>query len=288
MQLEFKTGHGVAAAIPGSVAAPLERHLDLRQKDTILLVEEQPAIRGHLTSCLEALGYTVLPSRDGKAALARLREYKARIDLLLTDFSMPEISGTELARFAAADRPGIKVLYMSAYPEEFVWEADFFKGKPLWLAKPFTPQLLAAAVRKALGSRRRTVLIVDESEEVRAFLAAALRTGGCEVLDASSLLGARAVLSETRVDLIIGDLARFRYGKESVRSLRRLYPATKVLVMTGSSHAFTKDLFCAARQGRPMEADDLMARWLLGADAAVPKPISADRLLETVGKLLEG
>jgi DNA-binding response OmpR family regulator len=250
---------------------------------TILVVEPQQAIRNYLVSCLEDLGYHMLRAPDPDGALATLREHKGRIDLVLTDFSMPGTSGQELGRIAEEQRPGIKVLYMSGAPEEMVWTPGFLKQKPAWLAKPFSPQMLAAGVRKALDLRR-VILVVDGDEEVRAFLREPLRSNGYEVVEAGSLKVAKDLLNRARVDLLIGDLAQFDEGDaESVRTFRRQHPATAVLALTGKYPAVSKSPpFVRRRARHVVETEDLKARWLRGADAALPKPVSVDLLLETL------
>lgn len=253
---------------------------------TILVVEHQQAIRHYLVSCLEDLCYHVLSAPDPDAALSILRNHKGRVDLVLTDFSMPGTSGHELARIAEELRPGIKVLYMSGAPEEMVWTSGFLKQKPAWLAKPFSPQMLAAGVRKAL-ELGRVILIVDDDEEVRAFLREPLRSNGYEVAEASSLKLAKEILNRSRVDLLIGDLARFEEDDaETVRTFRRQHPATAILALTGKFPAVSKSPpFVRRRSRRVVETEDLKARWLRGADAALPKPVSIELLLETVKSL---
>jgi DNA-binding response OmpR family regulator len=242
---------------------------------TVLLVEHQPAFRSH-----------VLSSPDAEGAQALLREHKGSVDLLLTDFAMPGISGHELGRMAEAQRPGIKVLYLSGNPEEMVWTPGFLKQRPAWLAKPFSSQMLAAAVRKALNLQR-VIVIVDGDEEVRAFLREPLQSNGYEVREAASLRIAREILSGNRIDLVIGDLANFKQsGGDSVRNLRRLHPSTAILTLTGNYPAVSKNPpFVRRRSRRAVETEDLKARWLRGADAALPKPVSIDLLLETLNAL---
>ena len=252
----------------------------------ILVVEHQQAIRHYLVSCLEDLCYRVLSAPDPDAALTILREHKERVDLVLTDFSMPGTSGRELGRLAEEQRPGIKVLYMSGAPEEMVWTSGFLKQKPAWLAKPFSPQTLAAGVRKAL-ELRRVILIVDGDEEVRAFLREPLKSSGYEVIEAANLKLAKDILNRARIDLLIGDLALFEEGEgESVRDFRRQHPATAFLALTGKFPAISKSPpFVRRRGSRVVETEDLKARWLRGADAALPKPVSVDLLLETLNAL---
>ena len=237
-------------------------------------------------SCLEDLRYRVLSAPDPEAALAILREHKERVDLVLTDFSMPGTSGRELGRIAEEQRPGIKVLYMSGAPEEMVWTSGFLKQQPAWLAKPFSPQMLAAGVRRAL-ELRRVILIVDSDEEVRAFLREPLRSNGYEVVEAPSLKLAKDIMNRARIDLLIGDLARFEEADgDSVRTFRRQHPATAILALTGKFPVVSKNPpFVRHRARHVVETEDLKARWLRGADAALPKPVSVDLLLETLNTL---
>lgn len=293
MNLEFKSGENSAGAVLHPAAAMTvrsqpHRRARLQCSQTILVVEDQRVIRQHMVSCLEGLGYNVLPTADPESALSTLRQFKGRIDLLLTDFSMRGMAGHELLNHAGAERPDLKVLYMSSQPEEFVWESAFLQQRPAWLAKPFTPQLLASGVRKALGWQHRVILVVDEDQEVRDFLADTLVGNSYEVLEAADLNTARGILKANRVDLLIGDVARFEQkGEESIRGLRRLHPATGILVLTGQLPAISKNPpFVRRRTRHRIEKDDLRARWILGAQATLPKPISAELLLETVNKAL--
>ncbi len=253
---------------------------------TILVVEHQQAIRHYLVSCLEDLRYNVLSAADPEVALTILREHRERIDLVLTDFSMRGTSGHELGRIAEEQRPGIKVLYMSGAPEEMVWTAGFLKQQPAWLAKPFSAQMLAAGVRKAL-ELRRVILLVDHDEEVRAFLSEPIKSNGYEVVEAGSLKAAKNIMNRARVDLLIGDLALFEEGDaESVRTFRRQHPTTAIMALTGKYPAVSKSPPFVRRRARcVVETDDLKARWLRGADAALPKPVSVDLLLETLKTL---
>jgi CheY-like chemotaxis protein len=146
--------------------------------------------------------------------------------------------------------------------------------------------MLAAGVRKALALRR-VILIVDSDEEVRAFLREPLRSNGYEVVEAGSLKLAKDIMGRARIDLLIGDLARFEEGDaHSVRTLRRQHPATAILALTGKFPVVSKDPpFVRHRGRRVVETEDLKARWLRGADAALPKPVSVDLLLETLTTL---
>ena len=197
---------------------------------TILLVEDQPAIRQHMVnlprrSALSGFGVARWRLRAGDGA-----EHKGRIDLLLTNFSMPGISGRSWHGSPKRSVPGSRCCTCPGIPEEMVWAGEFLKQRPSWLAKPFTKQLLAAGLRKSLGAPRRVVLVVDEDAEVRNFLREPLQNSGYQVFEAVNLRLAKEVLDANRVDLLIGDLARFEQeGEGTVRKLRRSYSATRSL-----------------------------------------------------------
>jgi DNA-binding response OmpR family regulator len=249
-------------------------------------VEHQQVIRHYLVSCLEDLCYRVLSAPDPDAALTILRDHKERVDLVVTEFATQGTSGQELGRLAEEERPGIKVLYTSGTPEEMVWTPGFLKQKPAWLAKPFSLQTLAAGVRKAL-ELRRVILIVDSDAEVRTFLRESLKSSGYEVVETANLKLAKDMLNRARVDLMIGDLALFEEGDgDSVRDFRRQHPGTAILALTGKYPAVSKNPpFVRHRARRVVETEDLKARWLRGADAALPKPVSVELLLQTLNGL---
>ncbi|HLH17991.1 MAG TPA: ATP-binding protein [Bryobacteraceae bacterium] len=120
----------------------------LRGTETILVAEDEPAVRTLVCGMLEQLGYTVLQAADGHEAL-RILERQGHVDLLLTDAIMPVMSGRELAR-----RVGhrTKVLYMSGYTDDTL----AFHGLPQagadYLQKPFTAEALGAKVRQVLAA----------------------------------------------------------------------------------------------------------------------------------------
>ena len=99
---------------------------------------------------LEERGYTVLQAEDGEAALKLAGGHGGAIDLLLTDVVMPKLGGVELARRFGSLRPGIRVLYMSGYTDDKILEHGALQEGVALVAKPFTRDQLANAVRAAL------------------------------------------------------------------------------------------------------------------------------------------
>ena len=84
---------------------------------TILIAEDEPAVRNLLQKILNSAGYQVLVASDGKKALEIADQHKRNIDLLLSDIVMPEMSGVELAKTLKSKRPEMRIILTSAYPQ---------------------------------------------------------------------------------------------------------------------------------------------------------------------------
>jgi two-component system, cell cycle sensor histidine kinase and response regulator CckA len=119
--------------------------------ETILLAEDEPAIRTLVARVLCTCGYTVLEARDGIAALELAQARHAQpIHLLVTDLSMPRMDGAQLAAQLAAIQPSIKVLFMSGGLDTARPKLSLPAGHSALLQKPFAPALLAQQVRALL------------------------------------------------------------------------------------------------------------------------------------------
>ena len=141
----------VEQEISGAVAS-VEAIDPVRGRETILLVEDEPAVRGLVHETLRLHGYTVLEARHGIEALLASAKYVGPIHLLLTDVVMPQMSGPEVAEKILTVRPGIKVLYMSGYPDHPVFDQGGMSCQTGFLPKPFSPHVLAQKVREVLDS----------------------------------------------------------------------------------------------------------------------------------------
>jgi two-component system, cell cycle sensor histidine kinase and response regulator CckA len=121
--------------------------------ETILVVEDQDDLRRLVATALRARGYRVLDAPDGRSALRVLAETAEKIELLLTDVIMPDITGKEVADHAQQSRPGIRVLFMSGYPGEVIARKGVLDGPVAYLAKPFSLEALTAKVREVLDTK---------------------------------------------------------------------------------------------------------------------------------------
>ena len=133
------------------LAAPgLVDPASLRGTETILLVEDEPSVRGVARQVLARQGYTVLEAPDGQTALMMIAA-GARVDLVLTDVVMPGMSGRALADQLARRSPGIRVLYMSGYTDDAIVRHGMLEPGLAYLQKPFRPDALAQKVREVLN-----------------------------------------------------------------------------------------------------------------------------------------
>jgi CheY-like chemotaxis protein len=118
--------------------------------ETVLLVEDDPAVRMLVLDLLQALGYTALEAEDANAALPLL-ELDQRIDLLVTDVGLPGMNGRQLAEIARQHRPDLKVLFMTGYAQKAAERQGFLEQGMDMVAKPFTLDLLANKIRTMIN-----------------------------------------------------------------------------------------------------------------------------------------
>jgi hypothetical protein len=124
-----------------------------RGTETVLIAEDSDTVRRLAREILEAYGYTVLTARDGYEAFKICEDFAGPIHLLLADAVMPSVSGPELADFALALRPELKILYMSGYSEKIVEEPRLLGPGRAFLQKPFSVDSLVRKVRDVLDGR---------------------------------------------------------------------------------------------------------------------------------------
>ena len=120
--------------------------------ETILLVEDEEALRRVAERALAAAGYTVLTAAGGEAALQTSAQHAGEIHLLLTDVVMPQMSGKALAQQLCRARPPLKVLYMSGYTDDAIVHHGVLDPGTHFLGKPFTAADLTRKVREVLDS----------------------------------------------------------------------------------------------------------------------------------------
>jgi CheY-like chemotaxis protein len=124
-----------------------------RAGETILVVEDEPAVRALLQRALGRAGFNVLAAADARAARELSKSQKGRIHLLLTDVVMPGEGGRALADDLTAERPDLKVIYMSGYTDDVIARQRVRDPGVAFLQKPFTADQVSSRIRDVLDGK---------------------------------------------------------------------------------------------------------------------------------------
>ena len=138
----------------GRVTLPVAASAPRGLGETVVVAEDEDALRVLLGRVLAGSGYQVVAGRNGAEALEAVRQRGGRIDLLLTDLVMPRMSGAELAEALAGEQPGLKVLFMTGHTDETLVADRLVEGESELIQKPFTSEALLGHLRRLLGAPR--------------------------------------------------------------------------------------------------------------------------------------
>ena len=144
-----------ASGFPQARTFPLPAPPKTAQGETILLVEDEQAVRRLVREMLVRHGYQVLEAQDGPHAIQLFERHRRDIDLLLTDVVMPAMNGRELAACLWERRPDLKVIYMSGYTGDAMDGSGGLEAGAILIQKPFTPRTLLRRVREVLSGMRK-------------------------------------------------------------------------------------------------------------------------------------
>jgi len=165
ISVESKPNHGTTfrlylpriAAVEEPASPPDSASAVPRGTETILLVEDAPAVRMYATIALEEQGYTVLTAGDGVEGLRIAKERNGQgVDLVVTDVVMPKMGGKALADHIHVMHPETKILFTSGYTEDAIVDHGVLNAGIAFLPKPYTPSVLARKVREMLNDHSPT------------------------------------------------------------------------------------------------------------------------------------
>jgi CheY-like chemotaxis protein len=184
------------------------------------------------------------------------------------------MNGRELAARLVASRPGLQVLFVSGYTGNVVSSEGVLDAGAAFLAKPFSPEQLAAKVREVLdhpNRLRRRILVIDDEDAVRGLLRKILEGAGYQVREAADGRKGVQSLAEISADLVITDLVMpEQEGLETLQIIRREHPHVKMIAISG---AFGGQFLVTAEH--------------LGAQGILRKPVEPQQLLQMVRQVLE-
>jgi two-component system cell cycle sensor histidine kinase/response regulator CckA len=135
---------------PGS--SSVSRKVLPRGTETVLLVDDDDAVRRIMKITLEATGYRVIEARSGVQALEFARAHADAIHLVVTDVVMPGMDGRKMVEQIAKERPDVRILYVSGYTNDPLLRDGIAESRVAFLQKPFTPLVLASTVREVLDA----------------------------------------------------------------------------------------------------------------------------------------
>jgi signal transduction histidine kinase/ActR/RegA family two-component response regulator len=148
IQIYFPRAEGSIAVS----ATPIRQPAPVQTTETILVVDDDDAVRRMTIMFLKIKGYTVIEARSPTEAIQFMESDNRSIDLVLTDVSMPTMSGRELADRLIKQRSGLKVLFMSAYTEDAAINSGIHDPGTAFIEKPFSPDDLASKVRQVIAA----------------------------------------------------------------------------------------------------------------------------------------
>ncbi|MGH3093432.1 MAG: response regulator [Gaiellaceae bacterium] len=192
----------------------------------ILVVEDEPVVRGLVVELLSGAGHEVITAASGEEALALLDG----VDLLVCDVGLPGVSGEAVGETARTRRPGLPAVLMTGDPAE---------PSPGALAKPFTPSDLLQAVTAALGGTRFRVVVAEDHPAVRASLVAYLDAQEDIVVVGEAENGLQAVeLAERETpDFVLMDIRMpVVDGIEATRTIKGRRPRTRIVLLSAYEH----------------------------------------------------
>src|SRR5437016_5571783 len=134
-------------------AAAVEPAVMLDGTETVLVAEDEDAVRQIIEKALQARGYQVMVARDGSEALALASRHAGQIDLLVTDVIMPDMNGRVLSQHLTQVRPTIKTLYLSGYTDDAILHHGVLEEGVAFLQQPFSLGALARKLREVIEAR---------------------------------------------------------------------------------------------------------------------------------------
>jgi PAS domain S-box-containing protein len=246
----------------------------------ILFVDDEVMLVNVGQATLERLGYEVVARTSSIEALEAFRAMPQRFDVVVTDQTMPNMTGEHLTRELRRIRPDIPIILCTGFSHTINAEKAQALGIDAFCKKPLVPRDLAVTIQQVLAQRTeqapRTgarILLIDDDNQLRYLLRQLLEAAGYDVVEASD--GSQGVqrYRDAPTDVIITDLIMpEQEGLETIIELRQDFPEAKIIAISGGGTVGPQDYLTIARQ--------------LGAQRVLRKPFERDDLLGAIREVL--
>jgi PAS domain S-box-containing protein len=242
--------------------------------ERILLVDDEAAIVEVVGSILKRLGYTVTALNDSMAALNQFRGNPDTFDLVITDMTMPHMTGDKLAAAMLELRPELPIILCTGYSKGITEVKAEMIGIKALVFKPIAKVELANLVRTVLdgnvnGRSKACILIIDDEIQFRKLFIKKLARSPYEIIEAENGNQGLALFREHRPDLVVTDLVMpEKEGIETIIDLKKMDPAAKIIAVSGGGRN-VPDLYLEfARK--------------MGVKRAFPKPFDWEEMLAAI------
>jgi CheY-like chemotaxis protein len=273
----FPRSHDAEGLAPPPPSGPVQGG-----SETILVVEDDPAVRGTVVEMLGSLGYRVLKADNAAEALGIVKS-GLPIDLLFTDVVMPgPLRSPELARQAKALHPGLAVLFTSGYTQDAIVHGGRLDPGVELLSKPYGREQLAHKIRhlladRAPASRVRRIVVAEDNHDLLEMSCSLFEALGQDARGAASVAEAETLLALGPADLLFTDIdLAGQSGVALARRMRSAYPDLAIVFASGFGAPEARELdFPFDAVAKPYRLDDLRAL-LLRLPAAPSRCTSID------------
>ena len=248
--------------------------------ERILFIDDEQVLVNIEKQMLESLGYEVTTKTDGIEALELFKAQPDIFDLVITDMTMPKVTGEDLAAELMRIRPDIPVILCTGFSARINKKRSMAMGIRAFVYKPVLRRDIAKAIRQVLDSRDKKaehptarILVIDDDFQVRAMLRQLLEGAGYAVIDAADGKQGIRLFREEPCDVIITDIIMpEKEGIETISELCRDFPEVNIIAISGGGRRPADEYLRLAKQ--------------TGAHYALAKPLDQKELLEAVQKLV--
>ena len=285
ISVDSKPGQGALFRIYFPVTRKRQEHRPYQSEELpigterILLVDDEAPVVKMGRQALERLGYTVSIRTGSIEALELFRSKPNDFDLVITDMTMPNMTGDKLAVELMKIRPGIPVMLCTGFSKKISDDSATAIGIKAFAYKPIVKSDLAKTVRKVLDNQQKEqitgrILVIDDESGFRKLFIQKLAGKGYEIIEACDGKEGLKLYHETRPDLVITDLVMpEKEGIETITELKREFPNVKIIAVSGG--------------GRNVPDAYLNIAKSLGAERIFHKPIDWPEMIKAVRELLK-